>query len=137
MTIPGKSTDTALEPIRILAVEDEPVVGEAIVSALELEFGVTVDLATDGVSAMKLTSSDSYDLVVLDWSLPPPNGFALLKYWRKTSMVGRVIVLTAWSDQEIRSAALDHGADDFLTKPFCVDELRSRARKQLPHTRFG
>ena len=125
------SDGTSPETIRILAVEDEPVVAEAIVAALNLEFGVPVDLAPDGATALKLTSSSSYHLVVMDWSLPPPNGLALLKYWRKMSTVGRVIVLTAWSDREIREAAMNHGADDFLTKPFCIDELRSRARKQM------
>ena len=127
----SNSNGTSPETTRLLAVEDEPVVGEAIVAALKLEFGVPVDLAPDGATALKLTSSSSYVLVVLDWSLPPPNGLALLKHWRKMSTVGRVIVLTAWSDREIREAAMKHGADDFLTKHFCIDELRSRARKQM------
>ena len=129
--ISANSNETPLEPIHILAVEDEPVVGEAIRTTLELEFGVPVDLAPDGATAVQLTSSKNYDLVVLDWSVPHPSGLDLLKHWRKTSMVNRVIVLTAWSDQEIRAAALTHGANDFLTKPFCLDELRSRARKQM------
>jgi two-component system response regulator VanR len=118
---------------RILAVEDEPVIGEAIVAALEIEFGVEVDLAADGATALSLTSQRSYDLVILDWSLPPPTGLELLKHWRQRKMVGRVIMLTAWSEKSIRDSALENGADDFLTKPFCIDELRLCARKQLLH----
>ena len=117
--------------MRILVVEDEPVLGEAIVMALRTTFDHDVDFAPDGEQALALTHDHSYALAVLDWSLPRTSGIELLAQWREDPAVSRVLMLSAWDGDNRRARALESGADDYLTKPFTLGELRERARSLL------
>lgn len=113
--------------MRILIVEDEPTLGRQLKSTLE-SAGYAIDLATDGEEGHYLGSSESYDAVILDLGLPEIDGLTVLDRWRKEKRNFPVLVLTArdsWSD---KVAGLDAGADDYLAKPFQMEELIARLR---------
>ena len=116
--------------MRILIVEDEPVLAQALVEALEDEF-YAVDCAPDGETASELVGVNNYDLVVLDWTIPPPTGIELLRAWRKEGKDIPVLMLTGRSAVGDRVNGLDTGADDFLTKPFSLLEFLARVRSLL------
>ena len=115
--------------MRILVVEDEPVLANAIVLALKFEFGDGVDLARDGQTALELSSHELYDVVVLDRSIPPPTGLQLVKLWRESQLSCPVLILSAWDSIGDRREAIESGADDYLSKPFSIFELRDRVRR--------
>ena len=117
-------------PVRILVVEDEPVLAQALVEVLEGEF-YAVDLAGDGESASEMAEINSYDMIVLDWTIPPPTGIELLRAWRRQGKDTPVLMLTARSGIDDRVDGLDTGADDFLTKPFSLPEFLARVRSLL------
>jgi DNA-binding response OmpR family regulator len=111
---------------KILIVEDE----EKISRFLELELnheGYVVEQAFDGKKALDLLENNTYDLVILDVMLPKLNGMAVLRRLRKFSSVP-VIMLTAKDDTMDKVMGLDSGADDYLTKPFEIEELLARIR---------
>jgi two-component system OmpR family response regulator len=113
--------------MRVLIVEDEPNLGRQLRSTLE-GAGYAVDLATDGEDGHYLGSTENYDAVILDLGLPEVDGLTVLDRWRKEAKKMPVLVLTArdsWSD---KVAGLDAGADDYLVKPFDLDELSARVR---------
>jgi DNA-binding response OmpR family regulator len=116
--------------MRILVVEDEPALGAALVELLEDEC-YAVDLAADGSAASELADVNEYDLIVLDWTIPPPSGIELLRTWRGRSLETPVLMLTARSDLADRVGGLDAGADDFLAKPFQLPEFLARVRSLL------
>jgi len=116
---------------RILVVEDEAVLGQAIVQVLKTECDGGVDLARDGESALELMRTHAYELAVLDWSIPPPSGLELLRIWRRTKGATPVIMLSGFTTDDDRDEVLEQGADEFLTKPFSLVELRARARELL------
>lgn len=116
--------------MRLLVVEDEPLLAEATVEALRLE-AYAVDLATDGSTADEMMAVNDYDLVVLDWTIPPPTGIELLEAWRAQGSKTPILMLTGRSSVEERVDGLDHGADDYLTKPFSLVELMARVRSLL------
>jgi len=116
--------------MRILVVEDEPSLAEAIVETLEDEH-YAVDHAAEGEAASELFAINEYDLVVLDWTIPPPTGIELLRRWRADGSDIPVLMLTGHSDVEHRVGGLDTGADDYLTKPFSFVELLARVRSLL------
>jgi DNA-binding response OmpR family regulator len=116
--------------MRILVVEDEPALGDALVELLEGEC-YAVDLATDGETASELAEINEYDLIVLDWTIPPPSGIELLRSWRGNGDETPVLMLTARTDLADRIGGLDTGADDFLAKPFQLQELLARVRSLL------
>ena len=116
--------------MRILVVEDEPVLAQALVEVLEGEC-YAVDLAGDGESASEMAEINSYDLIVLDWTIPPPTGIELLRAWRRQGKDTPVLMLTARSGIDDRVDGLDTGADDFLTKPFSLPEFLARVRSLL------
>ncbi len=116
--------------MRILVVEDEPLLAEATVEALRLE-AYAVDLAADGSSADELMSVNEYDAVVLDWTIPPPNGMDLLRSWRREGHSTPILMLTGRDAVQDRVEGLDGGADDYLTKPFSLAELLARVRSLL------
>lgn len=116
--------------MRILVVEDEEVLAQALVEVLEEEF-YAVDLAPDGETASELAEVNVYDLIVLDWTIPPPTGIELLREWRKTGKDTPVLMLTGRSTVGDRVDGLDTGADDFLTKPFSLPEFLARVRSLL------
>ncbi|HSG41408.1 MAG TPA: response regulator transcription factor [Thermoanaerobaculia bacterium] len=116
--------------MRILVVEDEQVLAQALCEALEGEF-YAVDLAADGQTASELADVNEYDLIVLDWTIPPPSGIELLRSWRQRGSDTPVLMLTARSGIDDRVDGLDTGADDFLTKPFSLQEFLARVRSLL------
>jgi two-component system copper resistance phosphate regulon response regulator CusR len=116
--------------LRILVVEDEEVLAQALVEVLEEEF-YAVDLAGDGETASELAAVNDYDLVVLDWTIPPPTGIELLRAWRRSGRDMPVLMLTAHAAVHHRVDGLDTGADDFLVKPFSIPELLARVRSLL------
>ena len=116
--------------MRILLVEDDLALGEGIRTALKPE-GYTVDWLQDGVSALHALTHESFELVILDLGLPRMDGLQLLKHLRAAANPLPVLVLTARDATADRIAGLDAGADDSLTKPFDVAELKARLRALL------
>lgn len=116
--------------MRILVVEDERVLAEALVEALQQEFHA-VDVARDGATAAELADVNEYDLIVLDWTIPPPTGIELLRSWRRAGRETPVLMLTGRAAVGDRVDGLDTGADDYLTKPFSLVELQARVRSLL------
>lgn len=116
--------------MRILLVEDDPAIAESLVELLEDE-SYAVDHAGDGATASELKAVNTYDLVVLDWSIPPPSGIELLREWRTGGDQTPVLMLTGHTDPEEVVGGLDTGADDYLTKPFRFAELLARVRSLL------
>lgn len=116
--------------MRILVIEDERKVSNFIRQALEEE-RYAVDQAFNGEEGFKLATSCDYDLIVLDLMLPRKNGTQLLKELREGRCRTPVLVLTAKDAVKEKVAVLDAGGDDYLTKPFSVDEFLARARALL------
>ncbi|HEX4955249.1 MAG TPA: response regulator transcription factor [Thermoanaerobaculia bacterium] len=116
--------------MRILLVEDHAQLAEVITEALQDE-SYAVDLAPDGETAEELADLNPYDLILLDWSIPPPSGLDLLRRWRKAGLETPVLMLTGRDTIEDKIGGLDGGADDYLTKPFRLEELSARVRSLL------
>jgi two-component system response regulator QseB len=118
--------------MRILVVEDDPMIGKTLQQALTQD-GYAVDWVADGQAA-KLTldtANDAYALVVLDLGLPKKGGLELLREIRRAGNRVRVLVVTARDAVADRVAGLDAGADDYLAKPFSLEELTARIRALL------
>lgn len=113
--------------MRILLVEDDPLLGDGAKTGLT-QFGYTVDHLRDGDSAKLALASESFDLVILDLGLPKLSGLKLLQSIRNAGNPVPVIILTARESIEDRVKGLDAGADDYMTKPFDMDELCARVR---------
>jgi DNA-binding response OmpR family regulator len=113
--------------MRILLVEDEPRLAESLRAVLERERFI-VDHADGLEAARDATAVRSFDLVLLDRSLPDGDGLSLLPTLRANTAGTHVIVLSARDGIEDRIAGLDGGADDYLTKPFAIDEMLARIR---------
>lgn len=116
--------------MRILVVEDDADLAEALAAALAQE-AYAVDHAATGTEADELAAVNDYDLVVLDWSIPPPTGVELLREWRARGLGMPVLMLTGRGDVADRIQGLDAGADDYLAKPFALGELQARVRSLL------
>lgn len=116
--------------MRILIVEDEYNLADAISSKLKRE-KYTVDIITDGEEGLYHALTDIYDLIILDVMLPNRNGFEILKSLRENQIKSKVIMLTARSSLEDKLDGFDKGANDYLTKPFHMDELLARVNAQL------
>jgi two-component system response regulator QseB len=116
--------------MRILLVEDDEALGEGIRVALKPE-GYTVDWARDGASALHALTHEDFGIAVLDLGLPRMDGLAVLQRLRAAANAIPVLVLTARDSTADRIAGLDAGADDYLVKPFDVDELKARIRALL------
>ena len=116
--------------MRILVVEDEKALSELIKDALKRE-KYNVDVSNDGESGLDNALSDIYDLVILDVMLPLVNGFEILKSIRENNINTKVIMLTAKSELSDKLEGLNNGADDYITKPFHIEELLARVRIQL------
>ncbi|MCY4614310.1 MAG: response regulator, partial [Nitrospira sp.] len=108
--------------MRILIVEDEPKVASFIRRALEEE-SYAVDVCSDGIQGRDLASEVEYDLVILDLLLPGLPGIDVLKAVRDAKVTTPILILTARSKVDQRVKGLDAGADDYLTKPFAIEEL--------------
>jgi DNA-binding response OmpR family regulator len=113
--------------LRILIVEDDPALGPATAQGLELE-GFAVDLRADGDGANAALVAQKYDAIVLDLGLPGVSGEELLRAWRERGEYTPVLVLTARGFVLDRVRLLNLGADDYLVKPFDLQELSARLR---------
>src|SRR5437588_2786525 len=113
--------------IRILLIEDEAAIADFVVRGLREE-GFTVEHAADGDAAWHALRSGRWNVVLLDWWLPGPDGFTLLKRFRQNGGTAPVLFLTARDAVSDRVRGLDGGADDYLCKPFAFEELLARVR---------
>jgi DNA-binding response OmpR family regulator len=121
--------------MRILVVEDEPDLASAIAISLRRD-GYAVDIANDGTAAMERVVLNEYDLLCLDLNLPDTDGLDLCRQVVNMPSVDdmaapRIIMLTARGSVDDRIRGLDHGADDYLVKPFSLGELAARVRALL------
>ncbi len=116
--------------MRLLVVEDDPDLNRQLVGALE-EAGYVVDAAGDGEEGHFLGDTEPYDAVILDLGLPIKDGVSVLEEWRRDGRKMPVLILTArdrWSD---KVAGFDAGADDYVSKPFHMEEVLARVRALL------
>jgi DNA-binding response OmpR family regulator len=113
--------------MRVLLIEDHKPLVRALRQALEEE-GFAVDAAADGEEGDYKARSAEYDVIVLDLMLPKVDGMTLLQTWRRDGLGAHVLVLTARGGVDDKVKGLDLGADDYLTKPFELDELLARLR---------
>ncbi len=115
--------------MRILLVEDDAIIGDGLVVGLEKQ-GFVVDWIQDG-SLAKTALLTEHEAIILDLTLPGADGLELLHYWRQKGHEVPVLILTARASIEQRVEGLDLGADDYLPKPFALQELVARVRALL------
>ncbi len=125
-----------METMKILVVDDERAVRESLRRALELE-GYEIELAGDGREALERFESEAPDAVVLDVLMPGMDGLEACRALRRSGSRVPVLMLTARTQVEDRVEGLDAGADDYLTKPFALEELLARLRALLRRTADG
>jgi len=113
--------------MRVLLVEDHKPLARALKQGLEEE-GFAVDVAQDGEDGDFKATTAQYDAIILDVMLPKEDGLSLLKRWRKAGINTHVLLLTAKSGVDDKVRGLDSGADDYLAKPFELEELFARLR---------
>jgi two-component system OmpR family response regulator len=116
--------------MRLLVVEDDPDLNRQLVTALS-DAGYAVDSASDGEDGHHLGDSEPYDAIVLDLGLPKMDGISVLESWRRNGKMMPVLILTArdrWSD---KVQGFDAGADDYVAKPFHMEEVLARIRALL------
>ena len=113
--------------MRILVVEDEVSLCRQLAKFLN-DAGYAVDSATDGEQADILASTESYDAIVLDLGLPKIDGLSLLRRWRTKGMSTPVLILTARGSWHEKVEGIDGGADDYVAKPFRIEEVLARIR---------
>lgn len=118
--------------MKILIIEDEYNLADAISSMLKSQKYNTI-IKTDGTSGFEEALTGIYDLIILDVMLPGKNGFEILKELKEELIPSKVLMLTARSTIEDKLKGFDHGADDYLTKPFHMEELLARVNVQLRH----
>ena len=124
------ATDHTLRTVRLLLVEDDAMIGEAVRAGLKRE-GFTVDWVHEAGAAAQALASEPFDLLLLDLGLPGTDGLELLKSLRARGEALPVLIITARDAVSDRVQGLDAGADDYLTKPFDLDELAARIRALL------
>ncbi|SRR5690554_504626 len=113
--------------MHILLIEDDPYIGDGASQALRLK-GFAVDWVDDGARAEQALEQGQFDAVVLDLALPSRSGWQILDALRRSGNQTPVLILTAYDSVEDRIHGLDAGADDYLTKPFDLEELAARLR---------
>ena len=113
--------------MRILVDEDEPTLAAQLAATLQAA-GYAVDTAANGRDAGYMGEVETFDAVVLDLGLPMVDGLTVLKRWRALGRTMPVLILTARGDWHEKVAGIDAGADDYLTKPFHMEELLARIR---------
>ena len=119
--------------MRLLVVEDELTLQRQLVEALSAN-GYTVDVASDGREALYLGQEQAYDAVILDVGLPLMDGISVLRKWRADQRTMPVLILTARDDWHDKVSGIDAGADDYVTKPFHMQELLARVRALIRRT---
>ena len=120
-------------PSRLLVVDDEPALRESLARALTAE-GYAVDTAADGTQALEAVAADEPDAIVLDVLMPGLDGLAVCRTLRREGRSLPILMLTARDAVGDRVAGLDAGADDYVIKPFALDELLARVRALLRRT---
>lgn len=113
--------------MRILLVEDEPALAAQLTEGIR-SAGYVVDVADNGLDGHFMGNSEPYDAVVLDIGLPQMDGITVLRKWRAAGRAMPVLILTARDTWHEKVAGIDAGADDYLTKPFHMEELLARLR---------
>ena len=113
--------------MHILVVEDERILCETIARSLK-RLAYSVDCCYDGITAMQMLADDNFDLVVLDLNLPGADGMTVLRTLRKTDRDTKVLILSARSEVSDKVDGLDAGANDYMEKPFHLQELEARIR---------
>lgn len=122
--------------MRVLVVEDDMPLADVLVRALREE-AYAVDHASDGQEAEWMGFENPYDVIVLDLMLPRKDGLTVLQDLRKGGVSTPILILTAKDDSPDIVRGLDLGADDYLTKPYCLDELLARIRALLRRQPVG
>src|ERR1051325_446239 len=113
--------------MRVLLIEDHKPLVRALRQGLEEE-NFAVDAAADGAEGDFKARTAEYDVIILDVMLPKTDGLSLLQRWRKDGLATHILVLTARGSMEDKVKGLDLGADDYMTKPFELEELLARLR---------
>ncbi|MEZ5319022.1 MAG: response regulator transcription factor [Vicinamibacterales bacterium] len=113
--------------MRVLVVEDEAALAEQLVEAIG-QAGYAVDAARDGARAEYLGQTERYDAVVLDLGLPRLDGLTVLRRWRESGVTVPVLILTARASWHEKVQGIDGGADDYVGKPFRIEEVLARLR---------
>lgn len=113
--------------MRLLLVEDDELLGDAVKTGLT-QFGYVVDWLRDGDTARSVIKTESFELIILDLNLPVLSGINLLQSLRQDKNTTPIIILTACDSVEDRIRGLDSGADDYIIKPFNLNELAARIR---------
>lgn len=113
--------------MRVLIAEDEPSLSQQLAQAVH-DAGYAVDCAADGVRADLLATTEPYDAIVLDIGLPKIDGLALLRRWREAGVAAPVLILTARGNWHEKVEGIDSGADDYVVKPFRMEEVLARLR---------
>lgn len=126
----GRGNSSRSTVMRILVVEDDVRITKPIKEDLEHQQYV-VDLAHDGQEAWDLCSCEQYDLILLDLMLPKIDGIDLCQRLRQNGFQGKILMLTARGEKSDKLRGLDSGADDYIVKPFDIDELGARIRAHL------
>jgi DNA-binding response OmpR family regulator len=116
--------------MRLLVVEDDPMLGAGLTQALQ-QSGYAVDLARNGEEAVAAAAAQNYALILLDLGLPGMDGMAVLRAIRGRHDATPIIILTAKDRPAQKVAGLDRGADDYLAKPFDLEELLARIRARI------
>jgi DNA-binding response OmpR family regulator len=117
----------------ILVIEDEQKIRAALVDFLEYH-GFAATAATDGLEAERVVANGQFDLILLDLMLPMISGEQLCTNWRRTGLTTPIIMLTAKGQERERVLGLNLGADDYITKPFSLEELLARINAVLRRT---
>jgi two-component system KDP operon response regulator KdpE len=120
------------KPLRVLVVDDEPAIRRLLHASLSAE-GHQIEEAADGQSALSLLGRNAIDVLVLDLGMPGMDGFEVIRQLREQGSSLPIIVLSSRADEAGKVRALDMGADDFVTKPFGMDELLARIRAAVRH----
>lgn len=120
---------------KLLVVDDEPILLKGLKYSLEQD-GYVIHTATDGEKALSLAKSNEYDLIILDLMLPKIDGLEVCKKIRESYIVP-IIILTAKGDDSSKVLGLEYGADDYITKPFNILELKARIKAILRRVQVG
>ena len=122
--------------MKILIIEDEYNLADAISSMLKSK-KYSVDIKTDGEEGLEEALTDIYDLIILDVMLPHKNGFDILKELKEEKINSKILMLTAKNTIDDKMIGFNNGADDYLTKPFHMEELMARVNVQLRKNNFS
>ena len=116
--------------VKLLVVEDDPILGRAMMQGLA-DQGYECSLAVAGAAGLKLAEAESFNIVIIDLALEDESGLGVLRCVREINENANILILTPLEFRQERLAGLEAGADDFLIKPFTLDELRARVEAAL------